>query len=149
MPEIEPVSIGSAPEPEQVMKDGGLGKDEFLHLLTTQMRNQDPTSPMDNTDMIAQLAQFSALEQMNNLNSEFTAARREQGIMDVLSVIGEEVEVKFEDGTSTQGTVQRAAWDKEEGLLLSIGETEYPMQNIVGITKVSQGGQTDGSTVVE
>ncbi|HPU97749.1 MAG TPA: flagellar hook assembly protein FlgD, partial [Candidatus Hydrogenedentes bacterium] len=48
---------------------GELGKDAFLQLLVTQMQYQDPLSPMDNTDMIAQLAQFSALEQMNNLNA--------------------------------------------------------------------------------
>lgn len=48
-----------------------LGKDAFLQLLVLQMQNQDPTNPMDNEDMLAQLAQFSSLEQMENLNSQF------------------------------------------------------------------------------
>lgn len=48
-----------------------LGKDAFLQMLVLQLQNQDPMSPMDNEDMIAQLAQFSALEQMENLNSQF------------------------------------------------------------------------------
>jgi len=44
-----------------------MGKDEFLKLLATQLSHQDPLNPMDNTQMMAQLAQFSALEQMNNV----------------------------------------------------------------------------------
>ncbi len=45
-----------------------LGKDAFLQLLVTQMQNQDPLNPSSDTEFIAQLAQFSALEQMQNLN---------------------------------------------------------------------------------
>ena len=51
--------------------DDGLGKDAFLQLLVTQLRYQDPMNPLDNNDMIAQLAQFSALEQTENLNKNF------------------------------------------------------------------------------
>jgi flagellar basal-body rod modification protein FlgD len=44
------------------------GKDAFLQLITTQMQNQDPLNPSSDTEFIAQLAQFSSLEQMQNLN---------------------------------------------------------------------------------
>lgn len=44
-----------------------LGKDAFLELLVTQLQYQDPLDPVDNTQMVSQLAQFSALEQMQNL----------------------------------------------------------------------------------
>lgn len=47
--------------------DKSLGKEDFLKLLTTQMQYQDPLSPMDNTQMVAQLAQFSALEGNTNI----------------------------------------------------------------------------------
>ena len=50
---------------------GDFDQDMFLRLLMEQMRNQDPLEPMDNADMIAQLAQFTSLEQMNNLNESF------------------------------------------------------------------------------
>jgi len=49
-----------------------LGKDEFLQLLITQLQYQDPMEPMDDNEYIAQLAQFSELEQMTNMNDNLT-----------------------------------------------------------------------------
>jgi len=49
-----------------------LGKNEFLKLLTAQLQQQDPTQPMDSTAFVSQLAQFSSLEQMNNVNDTLT-----------------------------------------------------------------------------
>jgi flagellar basal-body rod modification protein FlgD len=45
-----------------------LGKDDFLRLYMAQLRNQDPLNPMSNTDLAAQMAQFSSLEQLQNAN---------------------------------------------------------------------------------
>lgn len=49
-----------------------LGQDAFMKILIAQMANQDPMEPMKDTDFIAQMAQFTALEQMNALNQSFT-----------------------------------------------------------------------------
>jgi flagellar basal-body rod modification protein FlgD len=51
-----------------------LGKDDFLKLMIAQMKNQDPMNPMDGTQYAAQLAQFTSLEQLTNLNSTMTAS---------------------------------------------------------------------------
>lgn len=48
---------------------GGLGGTDFIKLLTTQLNNQDPTAPIDNSQMIAQLAQFSSLSATNSIDS--------------------------------------------------------------------------------
>ena len=46
---------------------GGMGADDFVKLLTTQLQNQDPTEPVDNSQMLAQLAQFSSLSTQNDM----------------------------------------------------------------------------------
>ncbi|CAK7020100.1 hypothetical protein KQI38_19595 [Tissierella carlieri] len=53
-------------------RNNDLDKDAFLRLLTTQLANQDPLNPMEDREFIAQLAQFSSLEQMQNLNKTFS-----------------------------------------------------------------------------
>lgn len=49
---------------------GTLGQDDFVKLLVTQMQNQDPMDPMDGKDLAAQLAQFSSVEQLMNINTK-------------------------------------------------------------------------------
>lgn len=50
-----------------------LGRDAFLSLLVTQLQHQDPTQPMDNSQFIAQLAQFSSLEQLQQVNTTLSS----------------------------------------------------------------------------
>jgi flagellar basal-body rod modification protein FlgD len=57
-----------------------LGKDAFLQLLTTQLAHQDPTAPQDNSQMIAQLAQFSSLEQLTQISTKLDAIGTAFGI---------------------------------------------------------------------
>jgi flagellar basal-body rod modification protein FlgD len=61
--------IGATTTRSQTSNTKSVGKDEFMKLLLAQLRNQDPLKPMDSTDFTAQLAQFSSLEQLQNLNT--------------------------------------------------------------------------------
>ena len=58
---------------DPAVRHDSLGKDAFLQLLIVQLQNQDPTAPQDNTAFIAQLAQFSSLEQLTAINQAVTA----------------------------------------------------------------------------
>lgn len=77
-----------------------LGKDDFMELLIAQMRYQDPLEPMSNTDSIAQMAQFSSLEQMENLNtsiSNYMNIQQAGNIASGVQFIGKEVTGKVDD----------------------------------------------------
>jgi flagellar basal-body rod modification protein FlgD len=78
-----------------------LGKDEFLKILIAQLTNQDPTDPMDDREFIAQMAQFSTLEQMTNMSSEM---ERLGGILQsgqAVSLLGRVVDVAVGDSVVT------------------------------------------------
>lgn len=71
-----------------------MGKDEFLKLLSFQLQHQDPMNPMDQSKMTGELAQFSQLEQLSNLNKKFDNANKTQGMQDkfyAASFIGKRV----------------------------------------------------------
>lgn len=70
-----------------------LGKDDFLELLITQLQHQDPTAPMDDKQFIAQMAQFSSLEQMTNLSQEFAKISGMVTRGNALNLLGQEVEL--------------------------------------------------------
>ena len=82
-----------------------LGKDDFLKLLITQLQNQDPTSPMENTEFIAQMAQFSSLEQMTNMSTEFTKLANMLNSREAVSLLGRSVEVSSGE-SSISGVVE-------------------------------------------
>jgi len=74
-----------------------LGKTEFLNLLVTQLKNQDPLQPMDNTEFVAQLAQFSNVEQLVSVNEGINILGMQQMSMtnaQAASLIGKDVEVR-------------------------------------------------------
>ena len=74
-----------------------LGKDAFLQLLTTQLQYQDPLEPMDNTAMVSQLAQFSALEEMQNVSSALSNSQ-------ALSLVGKNVIIEVGKSTENANT---------------------------------------------
>ena len=81
-------SSTSADLQDAVPMDSNLGKEEFLKLLVTQLEYQDPLDPMDNTQFVAQLAQFSSLEQMQNLNTSFEKMISTQGLAQLSGLVG-------------------------------------------------------------
>ncbi len=66
---VDPITSTSTSSAQQTTSKSSLGKDDFMKLMISQLKNQDPLNPMDGTAFSAQLAQFSSLEQLTNLNT--------------------------------------------------------------------------------
>ncbi len=102
--------INTAPDTAPTTTDrvgkSALGKDDFLKLLMAQLQNQDPTAPQDNTQMIAQLAQFSSLEAAQGTNSRLDTllmAEVNKSQTDYVNFIGKDVEYRTDSLDHTQG----------------------------------------------
>lgn len=81
-----------------------LGRDDFLKILITQLKNQDPTSPMEDKEFIAQMAQFSTLEQMTNMSEEFGSLAEGLSASRAVSMLGKQVTIAA-DGQTIEGPV--------------------------------------------
>ncbi len=126
---------------------GALGRDSFMELLVTQLKNQDPLEPAQNTEMIAQLAQFSSLEQMTEMNENIVGLavlQQSNALMSQLtsstSLIGQSVKYVDPDTQSeTWGNVDSVRI--QDGLaLLDIAGKSIPLGNIV---EVGPSGETE------
>ena len=95
-----------------------LGKDDFLKLLIAQLANQDPTSPMENTEFIAQMAQFSSLEQMTNMSTSFSKMAGIIASSEASSMVGKTVEVDV-NGEAITGTVDAATRGEHAQVLVN------------------------------
>jgi flagellar basal-body rod modification protein FlgD len=130
-----------------------LDKNAFMNLLVTQMRNQDPMQPADNTQMIAQLAQFSSLEQMQSLNDNIVGLavlQQQNALLDQLTtssaLIGKSVQYTDPDSNEALwGTV--ASVKIVDGLAsLSIDGKDVPLANVTEVgTPPADDGSGDGS----
>ena len=102
---------------------------DFLYLLTMQLQYQDPTNPMDNSDMLAQEAQFSSLEQMEALTSSFS---KFSNAYQANAFLGQKVEATV-DGKTTVGTVDYIDYSDASGASVSIGGKSFPVSSITKV----------------
>lgn len=92
---------------ERQTGNGTLGKDDFMKILIAQLQNQDPTDPMKDTEFIAQMAQFSALEQTMNLTKafeKFAESQNQSQLIQYNSFVGKNVkwhEIAVDDNGKT------------------------------------------------
>jgi flagellar basal-body rod modification protein FlgD len=83
-----------------------LNRDDFLKILITQLQHQDPTSPVEDKDFIAQMAQFSSLEQITNMSASFAKLSGLLASSEASQVLGKTVEVRDGD-TLVRGVVDK------------------------------------------
>ncbi|RZB34912.1 MAG: flagellar basal-body rod modification protein FlgD [Desulfobacteraceae bacterium Eth-SRB1] len=93
MTDIESV-IGSSESLQALQTSSTIGKDEFFKMMIAQLQHQDPLNPLDGTDFTAQLAQFSSLEQLSNVNDQLKMLGLYQASLNnsqSISLIGKEI----------------------------------------------------------
>lgn len=118
-----------------VDKTQQLGKQDFLKLLMAQLRNQDPTKPMDDSQMIAQMAQFSALEATQSLQQTIQQSNNVQTIFQAGALIGKYVQANQSDGTDLTGAVTGVDFTSTNG--------------VVAPTLVVDGKDVDYTTIIK
>lgn len=118
-----------------------LGQQDFLQLLMTQLRNQDPLEPQSNEQFIAQMAQFSTLEMLNSLDVSTQLVRATQ-------LIGHPVLIKdSEKQENVSGVVEKVTLTDGRVNVYVQGKA-YPLKNLLEITPVPSGQEVeDGGQV--
>ena len=108
-----------------------MGKEDFLKLLVAQMKNQDPLNPTSNEDTVMQLAQFSSIEQSQNMNSNLEKFIKNDTVGMAGSMIGQEIEaVDPDSGVITKGVVSQVNVDAK-GTKLVVGNTKVALENLI------------------
>jgi len=117
--------------------ENSLGKNAFLTLLVTQLKHQDPMNPVENHEFVAQMAQFTTLEQMQNLNEKFQSMMLLDLAAQSASLLGKKIEtVDPATGEPIIGTVSSIKLVDGEAMLV-IGDDEVPLTDI---TQISEDG---------
>ena len=106
-----------------------LGKDDFLKLLVTQLQTQDPMNPMDDTQFISQMAQFTSLEQMKNMNTSVQMTQ-------ATSYIGKQVTWDNDQGVEQTGVVKSVRMVNSEPKII-IGDQSIALAKITSVSDKS------------
>jgi flagellar basal-body rod modification protein FlgD len=107
-------AVGLATETNSAPRSGAIGQDDFLKILLTQLRFQDPLKPMDNQEFVAQLAQFSALEINRQQSEKIDTLLAMQAATQAVGLIGRTIEMRTASGASTIGAVSAISFASGE-----------------------------------
>jgi len=117
-----------------------LGRDQFLQLLVTQLQNQDPLDPIKNEEFLAQLAQFSTLEGIEQLNASFGDLLALQQLTEGSSLLGKLISYQA-DGSSTaeEAVVERVTVQDGKLMLVTSDGTLVHVSDIQSVAAPEAG----------
>jgi flagellar basal-body rod modification protein FlgD len=156
-------TLGTIPPASSTKKSSEdiMGKDTFLTLLVAQLRNQDPLNPMEGTEFTAQLAQFSSLEQLQNVNDNLGLIHFNQGeelIFKAMDFMGKEIDVNGDQLILAEGHNAKGGFQLETSgdCLVTVFNTDgkavkhIPMGNLgPGAHRFEWDGKGDGGEGME
>jgi flagellar basal-body rod modification protein FlgD len=119
-------------------KPGGeLGKDAFLKLLVAQLKYQDPSNPMDNTEFLAQTAQFTTVEKLTDLATAEQNLLNAQLQLGASNLIGRTVSYTDQDGKVQSGVVTSAKFFTGGPPTLHVGNTDIALASVTEVAQAS------------
>ena len=118
-----------------------MGKDDFLKMLIAQLKNQDPTNPQQGSEFAAQLAQFSSVEQLTNLNTTLKSQTQNSSTLfnaQAINLIGKEITAQTAAGADgTPGAVitgqVTAVSFKNQTASLTVNGQEIPFNTLLSV----------------
>jgi flagellar basal-body rod modification protein FlgD len=109
----------------------------FLKLLVTQLANQDPSSPMDSSQMVQQTASLASMEQLTSLNSTTASTNQTQMQATATAMLGKNVTWTDSSGAALSGTVSSISFSSTSAPQLTIGSKTVALSAITGVTASS------------
>ena len=118
---------------------GQADKQMFLELMVAQLRYQDPLNPTDSGEFLAQSAQFTALEKMQDVAESTGALLGAQVAFGASGLVGRHITWTGEDGVTSSGTVDGVSFGAG-GPVLQVGDTDVPIAQLTSVTAVPTTG---------
>ncbi|WP_437187429.1 flagellar hook assembly protein FlgD [Planctomicrobium sp. SH668] len=113
--------------------NSSIGQDQFLKLMAAQMANQNPLEPTSQEDFLGQLAQFSTLSGIEQLNANFEGLFRLQSLTQGASLVGREVEYFSATSNSNKSGVIESARVVNQNVVLTIGGVDVSLNDVVKV----------------
>jgi flagellar basal-body rod modification protein FlgD len=131
---INPLSqtLGGTALPAAGTSPTQVDRDMFLKLMVTQLKNQDPMNPTDSSEFLAQTAQFTSLEKLEQVADQSARALAAQMAFGASSLVGRSVTYADSEGAEVTGTVSSVRF-KPAGPTLVVGDVEIPLDKVVTV----------------
>jgi len=139
---MDPVSsTGSSTTSSVLSTSGGSFSDNsFLKILVSQMQNQTPLQPVDDSAFLQQMSAFSSMQEQRDLNKNMLdllnyqgLLARLQGLSEGSTLLGKEVTYTAEDGTTKTGTAEKLFVNEQGEVRVVVGGDEISIQQVTGI----------------
>jgi flagellar basal-body rod modification protein FlgD len=117
-------------------KASGFTADDFMNLLVQQLKNQDPSSPMSQSDMANQMAQMETVLELQKMTSAITTLNSTNQKLSAASMIGKTINFTDSNAQALQGKVDSVEYTDTD-VLLNIGTTQVPFASVIGVSNGS------------
>jgi len=106
---------------------------DFIQLMVTELSNQDPMNPMDNSEMLQQLSQMRSIASNDQLTETLESMQLGQNMATGSSMLGQIIRGLDDNGSRTVGLVDRVSIDQEEGIRVHVGSHSVSLKNIAAV----------------